>query len=81
METVDVLVRCFDRGQRRETVVPVEEECFRKECWRPIACIRAAVILELPFTQLMNSARYGLRAEDKLRLIAACSTTQEDKHG
>ena len=62
-------------------MVPVEEEYFRKECWRPIACIKAAVILELPFTQLLNSAKFGLRAEDKQRLIAACSTTQEDKHG
>lgn len=52
METVDVLVQVFDRGQTREQVVPVEEICFdpQKSCWRVIACIKAAVLMELPFT-------------------------------
>lgn len=70
MQTVDVLFRVFDRGQTREEVVPVEEICFdpQKSCWRVIACIKAAVLMELPFTWLVEHARYGLRPEDKDRL-------------
>lgn len=69
MPMVDVLVRVFDRGQRREAIVEVSEECFHKRCWKPIACIKAAVELGLPFTQLERSARFGLRPKDKERLF------------
>ena len=68
METVDVMVQVFDRGEVRRTVVPVEEECFEKACWKSIANIKAAVILEVPFTLLERAAKYGLRPEDKARL-------------
>lgn len=70
METVEVLVRVFDRGQLREEIVQVETECFRPGhlCWKSIAALKAAVLLELPFVQVERSAKYGMRPESKARL-------------
>ena len=71
---VDVLVMVKDPVRHldppRKTVVPVEEQCFEpgKVCWKPIACIKAAVVLELPFTWMIEKAKFGLRQEDKIRL-------------
>ena len=71
---VDVLVVVRDPIRHldppRKTLVPVEEQCFEpgKVCWKDIACIKAAVVLELPFTWLMDKAKYGLRPEDRERL-------------
>ena len=72
METVEVLVQVFDRGQTKEVTVPVEAECFDPErlCWRSIANIKAAALLGLPFTVMERAARYGLRPDDKARLRA-----------
>ena len=67
---VDVLVQVFDRGELKRVVVPVEEQCFEPGhvCWKAIANIRAAVILELPFTTLERCAKHGLKPEDRERL-------------
>lgn len=68
---VDVLVQVFDRGEVKRVVVPVEDECFAPEqiCWKTVACIKAAVVLELPFTMMIEmQIKYGLRPEDKDRL-------------
>lgn len=69
MENVDVLVQIRDRSQTLTAVVPVEVECFAKDCWKPIACLRAATELGVPFTTVMLVAKYGLRPEDKQRLF------------
>lgn len=72
METVEVLVKVFDRGQTKEVTVPVEAECFDPErlCWKSIANIKAAALLEVPFTLMERAARYGLRRVDRERLRA-----------
>lgn len=79
METVDVLVRIFDRGKAKAVTVPVELECFNpaRTCWKTIANIKAAVLLELPFTELERGARYGLRQEDKTRLAEIYGKREE----
>lgn len=69
MKTVDVLVQIWDRGQTRRAVVSVEEVCFEKDCWKPIACLRAATELDVPFTTIMRVAKFGLRPEDKKRVF------------
>ena len=70
METVEVLVRVFDRGKTKEVTVPVETACFDPErlCWKSIANIKAAALLEVPFTLMEQAARYGLRPADRKRL-------------
>ena len=77
-ETVDVLVQVFDRGQTRKTVVPVTAECFSKRCWREIAALKAAVLLELPFAWVSEHAKYGLRPEDRARLIGKGEQHEHD---
>ena len=67
--TVDCLVQIWDRGQTRKEVVSVEEEAIRKQCWRPVAAIKAAALLGLPFQDVLERARYGFRPEDKARLF------------
>ena len=76
---IDVLVQVFDRGRTRTQIVPVEESCFEREksCWKTIACIKAAVLLELPFAWLLERAKYGLRPEDKARLRELYCIRQE----
>lgn len=69
METVDVLVKVWDRGQNRQAIVPVEVEAILTSCWRPIAAIKAAVELEMPFTTVMEKARFGFRKEDIARIF------------
>lgn len=70
METVEVLVQVFDRGQLRKEIVQVETECFRPGhmCWKSIAALKAAVLLDMPFVQVERSAKYGMRPEAKARL-------------
>ena len=72
METVEVLVKIFDRGEARQVTVPVEVECFdpARLCWKSIANIKAAALLELPFTTLERCAKHGLKPEDRERLRA-----------
>ena len=69
METVECQVTIWDRGQARKEIVDVEVEAIRARCWRPIAAIKAAVLLELPFTEIMARAKFGFRREDKERLF------------
>lgn len=70
METVECQVSLMIRpGETRAQIVTVEEEAIRKKCWKPIACIRAAVLMELPFTLLLDKARFGFRKDDKERLF------------
>ena len=77
METVDVLVQIWDRGQSRKAVVQVQEECFAKDCWKPIACMMAATELDVPFTTVLRIAKYGLRMEDKQRLFGQCKAAED----
>ena len=79
-ETVEVLVKIFDRGETKQVTVPVEVECFdpARLCWKSIANIKAAALLELPFTTLERAARYGLRPEDKARLRALYGKREEE---
>ena len=72
METVDVLVKIFDRGKTRQEIVPVWVECFdpARSCWKPIAALKAAVAMELPFVEVERMAKYGMRPADKKRLRA-----------
>ena len=84
METVEVLVRVFDRGETKQVTVPVEAECFDPErlCWKSIANIKAAALLEVPFTLMERAARYGLRREDRERLREMYRGTGDaDCHG
>ena len=69
-EQIDVLVRVFYRGQTRTQIVPVETSCFEpgKSCWKTVACVKAAVLLELPFAWLLERAKYGMKPEDLERL-------------
>ena len=69
METVECQVVVWDRGRTRSEVVPLEEQAIRKKCWREIAAIKAAVLLEMPFQEVLEKARYGFRREDKERLF------------
>lgn len=80
MLPIEVKVQVYYLGRRREEIVEVPEEAFAKKCWRTIASLMAAVKLEIPFTDVERLARFGLRPEDKQRLIAACEETKEDKH-
>lgn len=80
MELIEVMVRVFYLGRRREAIVEVAEEAFVKKCWRPIAALKAAVLMGIPFTDMDRLAKFGLRPEDKQRLLAACEETKEDKH-
>ena len=68
--TVECQVVYMERpGVTRRTVVPVEESAIRARCWHEIACIKAAVYLEVPFSTLLEKAKYGFRPEDKARLF------------
>lgn len=69
METVDVLVQIWDRGQCRKAVVQVPESAFVTGCWRTIAALAAAVEFGISFVDVERVARYGLRPEDKQRLF------------
>lgn len=80
MDPIKVMVRVWYLGTVHEEIVEVPEDAFRKHCWRPIASLMAAVKMELPFTEVERLARFGLRPEDKLRLLAAGEETKEDKH-
>lgn len=69
MEEVEVLVKLQDRtgppGRYSWTVVPVGVGCFNPEnpCWKTIACIKAAAILEQPFTWLLDHAKFGFKTK------------------
>ena len=77
MDPIKVMVRVWYLGTMREEIVEVPEDAFRKHCWRPIASLMAAVKMELPFTEVERLARYGLRPEDKQRLLAAGEAQKE----
>lgn len=70
METVEVLVQIFDRGESKRVVVEVPESAFSPSstCWKTTAALAAAVELGISFTQVERAARYGLRPEDRERL-------------
>lgn len=80
METVEVLVKIFDRGEARQVTVPVAVECFDpgRLCWKAIANIKAAALLEMPFITLERAAQYGLRPEDKDRLRELYGKREEE---
>ena len=67
MEEIEVLVKAQDRngppGCYRWVTVPVSVVCFNPEnpCWKTIACIKAAAILEQQFTWLLDHAKYGFK--------------------
>lgn len=69
-ETVEVLVRVFDRGESKRVVVDVPESAFDPAslCWKTTAALAAAVKLGFSFTQVERAAKYGLRPEDRERL-------------
>lgn len=69
MQTVECRVVIFDRGRDRETVVPVEEDAIHAKCWRPIAALKAAVYLDMPFQDVLERGRYGFHKADKERLF------------
>lgn len=68
MDDVQVLVKVFWCGSTRKIIVTVPEEAFVKHCWKPIAAMKAAALMELSFTDVERLAQYGLRPEDKQRL-------------
>lgn len=75
VETVPVLVQVFDRGRQRQEIVPVEVGAFRQHCWRQIASLKAAVLMELPFSDVERLAKFGLREADKLRLFGGADSS------
>lgn len=77
MNDVEVLVVIWDRGQNRQTVVTVPVSAFLQKCWRAIASMAAAVALEIPFVEVERLARFGLRQEDKLRLVELCKAQEK----
>lgn len=86
VDTVECQVSVMIRpGETRKAVVPVEESAIRERCWREIACIKAAVYLEVSFAELLEKAKYGFRPEDKARLFgkgaAEQGTGETDCHG
>ena len=85
VDTVECQVSVMIRpGETRKAVVPVEESAIRSKCWREIACIKAAVLLEVPFSTLTEKAKYGFRPEDKARLFGKKEgdlTKDTDCHG
>jgi hypothetical protein len=66
---VDCLVEIWDRGQTRQEIVPVEIKAIRKKCWRPIAAMKAAALMGLPFQDVLARAHFGFHEEDKARLF------------
>ena len=70
MESVDVLVQVFDRGENKQAVVQVPMSAFipGHMCWKPVAALAAAVELGISFTAVERAAKYGIRPEDKARL-------------
>ena len=71
MQKIDVLVQVYDRGRTRREIVQIEEAAFEPghECWKPLAALAAAVVMELPFYLVERLAKFGLRPEDKARLL------------
>ena len=68
MDDVKVLVQIFWLGSVRKEIVEVPEEAFAKRCWKPIAALKAAVMMGIPFTDMLDKAKFGLLPEDKARL-------------
>ena len=68
MDDVKVLVQIFWLGSVRKEIVEVPEEAFAKRCWKPIAALKAAVMMGIPFFDVDRLAKYGLLPEDKARL-------------
>lgn len=68
MDDVKVLVQVFWRGSIRKEIVEVPEEAFAKRCWKPIAALKAGVMIGIPFTDMLDKAKFGLLPEDKARL-------------
>lgn len=81
MDDVQVLVKVFWCGSVRKEIVTVPEEAFVKQCWKPIAAMKAAALMEIPFTDVERLAKYGLRPEDKQRLIQAAGATDGETGG
>jgi hypothetical protein len=69
LAVVDCLVEIWDRGQTRQEIIQVETEAIRKQCWRPIAAIKAAALMGLPFQDVLDRAKFGFHREDKARLF------------
>ena len=78
---VQMRVVVFYLGQTHETFVNVPKECFAKHCWRPIAALKAGVLLGIPFTEMERNAKFGLRHEDAKRLFpkAGAGDKEEEK--
>ena len=77
MDDVQVLVKVFWCGSVRKEIVEVPEEAFVKDCWRTIAALKAAVMMEIPFSDVDRLAKYGLRPEDKKRFFGESSCVAE----
>lgn len=78
MQTVECLVQIFDRGRTRQEIVPVEEEAIRKKCWRPIAAVKAAALMGVPFQDVLERGKFGFRPADKARLFGRAAETEEN---
>lgn len=76
MVDVEVQVSVWDRGQRRQTVVTVPVSAFQTKCWRPIAALAAAVVMEIPFVEIESRCKFGLRPADRKRLEELCREEQ-----
>lgn len=68
MDDIQVLVQIFWLGSVRKEIVEVPEEAFAKRCWKPIAALKAGVMIGIPFTDMLEKAKFGLLPEDKARL-------------
>lgn len=74
MDDVQVLVKVFWCGSTRKIIVTVPEEAFVKRCWKPIAAMKAAALMEISFTDVERLAKYGIRPEDKQWLAELIET-------
>ena len=76
MDSVEVKVAVWDRGQERVAIVQVPVADFLQHSWRTTAALAAAVELGIPFT-LAARGKLGLLPEDKQRLVALCKQQEE----
>ena len=77
MTDIQVLVQVYYLGRTRKEIVEVPEEAFVKDCWRTIAALKAAVMMEIPFSDVDRLAKYGLRPEEKKRFFGETSCVEE----
>lgn len=77
MAMVDVKVSAFLRGERKETVVQLDENVFIAGGWRTMALCAAAVVWGCSFTEISAAPKFGMRTADRERLCSLVRERQE----